>query len=170
MTAASKDKIQIKGVPPKYDEAEFERRLGIDLHRYNNTTDSLEHVTASLAHDFLELVADKMKAGYTVARNWRVVTEPLNYSCFLKKPDDVQALDVEAIKANVKSLYVEWLQSEHSRYQNLLREQLKQAAVEKELKTAAEKEARQLAAIEKQVQECFSPLVIPEAPWPTLME
>ncbi|MND62734.1 hypothetical protein D3C81_299320 [compost metagenome] len=159
---ANKDKITIRGTPPKYDEAEYDRRLALDLHKYHHTTDSLEHVTASLAHDFLELVADKMKAGYTVARNWRVITDPLNYSCFLKKPDDVQTLDIEAIKANVKASYVEWLQSEHSRYQNLLREQLKQAAVEKEAKAAAEKEARQLAAIEKQVAECYSPLVIPD--------
>lgn len=162
MTAVKKDKIQIKGVPPRYDEAEYERRLALDLHRYHHTTDSLEHVTASLAHDFLEAVAERIKAGYTVARSWRVVTEPLNYSCFLKKPDDVQALDIEAIKASVKALYVEWLQSEHSRYQDLLREQLKQAAVEKEAKAAAEKEAKQMAAIEREVQTCFKPLEIPE--------
>ncbi|WP_447869574.1 hypothetical protein [Pseudomonas putida] len=159
---ANKDKITIKGVPPKYDEVEFDRCLALELHKYHHTSDSLEFLNASLAHDFLEQVAGKLKAGYTVARSWRVITEPLNYSCFLKKPDDVQALDVEAIKANVKASYVAHLQSEHGRYQELLREQLKQAAVEKEAKAAAEKEARQLAAIEKQVAECYSPLVIPD--------
>ncbi|WP_155412654.1 MULTISPECIES: hypothetical protein [Pseudomonas] len=162
MTAVNKDKITIRGTPPKYDEVEYDRRLALELHKYHHTSDSLEFLNASLAHDFLEQVADKMKAGYSVARSWRVVTEPLNYSCFLKKPDEVQALDVEAIKAKVKASYVEWLQSEHSRYQDLLRVQLKQAAVEKEAKAAAEKEARQLAAIEKQVAECYSPLVIPD--------
>jgi len=167
---AYKDKITIKGVSPKYDEVEYDRRLSLELHKYHHTSDSLEFLNASLAHDFLEAVADKMKAGYSVARNWRVVTEPLNYSCFLKKPDDVQALDIEAIKANVKALYVGHLQSERVRYQDLLREQLIQAQQEKDLKAQQDKEAKAMAAIEKQVQECFSPLVIPESPWPTLTE
>ncbi len=162
MTAVNKDKITIKGVPPKYDETEFERRLALELHKYHHTTDSLEHVTAPLAHDFLEVVADKMKAGYTVARNWRVVMDPLNYSCFLTKPDDVQALDIEAIKANVKASYVAHLQSEHNRYQDLLRQQLIQAQQEKELKAQQDKEAKAMAAIEREVQACFKPLEIPE--------
>jgi len=170
MTVASKDKVTIKGAPPKYDEAEYERRLALDLHRYHHTTDSLEHVIAPLSHNFLEAVAEKVKNGYVVARNWRVITEPLNYSCFLKKPDDVQALDVEAIKANVKALYVGHLQSERVRYQDQLREQLIQSQQEKELKAQQDKEAKAMAAIEKQVQECFSPLVIPESPLPTLTE
>ncbi|WP_410953267.1 hypothetical protein [Pseudomonas sp. S1(2024)] len=155
-------KITIQGTPPRYDESEYQRRLAIDLHRYHNTTDSLEHVTASLSHDFLELVAEKVKAGYTVVRNWRVVMEPLNYSCFLKKPDDVQALDIQAINASVKASYVAWLQSEHTRYQDLLREQLKQAALAKELKAQHDKQAKQLAEIERQVQSCYTPLQIPD--------
>ncbi|MBM5459602.1 hypothetical protein H8F21_18710 [Pseudomonas sp. P66] len=162
MTAANKDKIKISGTPPKFDQAEYQRRIDIDLHRYHNTTDSLEHVTASLSHDFLEAVVEKVKAGYTISRGYRVVMEPLNYSCYVKKPDDIQALDIEAIHAKVKGEYVAWLHSEHARYQDLLRQQLIQTQQEKELKAAAEKEAKQMALIEKQVLECFTPLHIPE--------
>ncbi|MNE97938.1 hypothetical protein D3C80_1963750 [compost metagenome] len=86
----------------------------------------------------------------------------MNYSCYLKKPEAEQELDIAAIHAKVKTEYVTWLQSEHSRYQDLLREQLKQAALEKELKAQREKEQKQNAAIEREVLACYQPLVIPE--------
>lgn len=161
MTAAN-NKIKTSGIPPKFDQAEYDRRIALELHRYHNTTDCMVHVTTALPHDFLELVAEKVQAGHTVARGQRVVSKPLNYSCYMKKPDEVQALDVAEIHVKVKTEYVAWLQSEHARYQDLLRQQLIQTQQEKELKTQQEKEAKQMALIEKQVMECFTPLEIPE--------
>jgi len=155
-------KVTIKGVPPTYDEVEYQRRVAVELHRYHSTTDCMVHVTTSLPHDFLEAVAAKVLEGFTVARNQRVVSESLNYSCYLKKPEAEQVLDIAAIHAKVKTEYVTWLQSEHTRYQDLLRQQLIQAQQEKELKAQREKEAKQLAEIEKQVLGCYKPLEIPE--------
>lgn len=155
-------KITISGTPPKFDEVEYQRRIDLELHKYHNTTDCMVHVTNPLPHEFLELVAEKVSEGYKVARNQRVTTESLYYSCYMLKPEVEQALDIEAIHAKVKASYVAWLQSEHTRYQDLLREQLKQAALAKELKAQFDKEQKQNAAIEREVQECYKPLVIPD--------
>lgn len=158
----SENKITIQGVPPKFDEIEYKSRIDKEVHRYRSTTDCMVHVTNPLPHEFLELVAEKVSEGYKVSRNQRVTTESLYYSCYMVKPEVEQALDIEAIHAKVKADYVAWLQSEHSRYQDLLREQLKQAALAKELKAQQDKQAKQLAEIEKQVQSCYAPLQIPD--------
>ncbi|AJG12015.1 hypothetical protein RK21_00507 [Pseudomonas plecoglossicida] len=122
----------------------------------------MELVSASLGHEFLQAVIDKAQAGYTITHTKRLVHAELYHSTYMVKPLEMQEQDIEAIKAKVKSEYVEWLESEHARYQNLLREQLVQAQEEKERKAAEQLKAKQMAAIEKQVSECYTPLVIPE--------
>lgn len=158
----SENKITIQGVPPKFDESEYKSRIDKEVNKYRSTADCMVHVTTPLPHSFLEAVAEKVSEGYKVSRNYRVTTESLYYSCYMLKPEALQSLDIEAIHAKVKAEYVAWLQSEHTRYQGLLREQLKQAAAEKELKAQRDKQAKQLADIEKQVQACYQPLEIPK--------
>jgi len=160
--AEAKERIQIKGAPPKYDEAEFQRRFDMEVHRYHHTTDCMVYVTTALPHDFLDLVAEKVKDGLVVARKQRVINESLNYSCYMIKSAPEQAGDIAAIEVKVKSEYVAWLKSEHVRYQDLLRDQLKQAAAEKELKAQLEKEQKLHDTIEREVLACYQPLVIPE--------
>lgn len=156
------EKIKIVGAPPKWNDAEFERRLDDAVKLYKLTTQSKQGVYAPLPHDFLILVAAKVAEGYTIDRNHAVVTDPLHYSCMLVKPEHLQAQDIEELKVKVKEEYVAWLESERARYQDLLRLQLIQTQQEKDAKALRDKEAKQLAEIEKQVQACYTPLEIPD--------
>ncbi|WP_322366494.1 hypothetical protein [Pseudomonas sp. Teo4] len=122
----------------------------------------MELVSASLGHEFLQAVIDKANQGYTITHTKRLQHGELYHSTYMVKPLEMQEQDIEAIKAKVKSEYVAWLESEHARYQSLLREQLVQAQEEKERKAAEVAKAKQLAAIEKEVQACYKPLVIPD--------
>lgn len=155
------EKIKISGAPPKWNDAEFELRVEDAVKLYKLTTQSKQGVYAPLPHDFLTLVAAKFAEGYTIARNHAVVTDPLHYSCMLIKPEHLQEQDIAELKIKVKSEYVEWLEAEHSRYQDLLRQQLIQKLEEKERKAAETAKAKQMAQIETEVQACYSPLEIP---------
>ena len=97
-----------------------------------------------------------------MCHKYPVNLDPLDYSCHLVKPASMQDEDIAVIKVKVKEEYAEWLQSEHTRYKDLLRQQLIQTQKEKEAKALRDKEAKQLADIEKQVQACYSPLQIPD--------
>ncbi|HDS1815978.1 TPA: hypothetical protein QEM96_000598 [Pseudomonas putida] len=156
------EKIKIAGIPPQWDQAEYNRRVESWVHAYRHTEKSMELVSASLGHEFLQAVIDKAQAGYTITHTKRLVHAELYHSTYMVKPLEMQEQDIEAIKAKVKSEYVEWLESEHARYQNLLREQLVQAQEEKERKAVEAAKAKQLVAIEKEVQACYKPLVIPD--------
>jgi len=155
------DKITIKGVPPKWDDAEFEARVDSWVNVYHGTTQSMEHVRSPLTHDFLELVASKVAEGYTVARNQAVTHEALNHSCWMIKPDDAQQKDIDDIRIRIKAEYVEFLQAEHVRYQDLLRQQLLQAAEAKEQKKLDDARNKRLLEIDKEVSDTYAPLVIP---------
>ncbi|BBV96689.1 hypothetical protein [Pseudomonas monteilii] len=155
------EKIQINGTPPKWNDAEFELRIEDAVKLYKLTTQSKQGVYAPLPHDFLILVAAKVAEGYTIDRNHAVVTDPLHYSCMLIKPERLQEQDIAGLKIKIKGEYVEWLESERTRYQALLRQQLIQKLEEKERKAAETARAKQLAQIESEVQGCYSPLEIP---------
>lgn len=155
-------KITLKGVPPKWDDAEFEARVDSWVNVYRGTTQYMEFVRSPLPHDFLELVASKVSEGYTVARNQGVTHEALNHSCWMIKPDDEQQKDIDDIRVRVKAEYVEFLQGEHVRYEDLLRQQLIQAAQAKEQKKIDDARNKRMSEIEKEVSNTFSPLVIPE--------
>lgn len=156
-----KAKIVINGVPPKWNDTEFETRVDGWVNVYRGTTECMEHVRSPLPHDFLELVASKIAEGYTVARNQGVTHEPLNHSCWMIKPDGKQQKDIDDIRIRVKAEYVEFLQGEHVRYQDLLRQQLIQAAEAKEQKKVVDARNKRLLEIDKEVSDTYSPLVIP---------
>ncbi|MNR26057.1 hypothetical protein D3C85_1432440 [compost metagenome] len=80
----------------------------------------------------------------------------------MRKPDHLIQADLEVIDAQTKQSYVAWLESEHERYRQLLKDQLIQAAELKEAKRIADKQAKLLLDIEKQVADTFAPLVIPD--------
>ncbi|TDK53499.1 hypothetical protein [Pseudomonas moraviensis] len=62
----------------------------------------------------------------------------------------------------MKAEYVEFLQGEHVRYQDLLRQQLIQAAQAKEQRKVDDARSRRMSEIDKEVLNTFTPLVIPE--------
>lgn len=156
------EKIKISGTPPQWVEVEYEQRVDDWVNVYWSTTQSMELICAPLPHDLLQQVIDKAKDGYTLARIQPVSLAPLNNLCWMIKPESMQEEDIAHIRAEQKAKYIAHLQAEHTRYQNLLRQQLIQVQEEKERKVAEQAKAKQMAAIEKQVSECYTPLVIPE--------
>ena len=158
---SDKTKIVINGIPPKWSDAEFEARADGWVNVYRGTTQCMEYVRSPLPHDFLELVASKVSEGYTLARNQGVTHDALNHSCWMIKPEDKQHIDIDDIRIRVKAEYVEFLQSEHVRYQDLLRQQLLQAADAKEQKRIDDARNKRMSEINKEVLNTFSPLVIP---------
>lgn len=154
-------KITISGIPPKWSDAEFETRVDGWVNVYKGTTQCMEVVRTPLPHDFLELVATKVSEGYTVARNQSVTIAQLDHQCWMIKPLSHQQKDIDDIRTRVKSEYVEFLEAEHVRYQNLLRQQLIQAADAKEQKRIDDARNKRMSEIDKEVSNTFSPLVIP---------
>jgi hypothetical protein len=77
------------------------------------------------------------------------------------KPDNKQQKDIVDIRVRVKAEYVEFLQGEHVRYQDLLRQQLIQAAQAKEQKKIEDARNKRLLEIDAEVSNTFTPLVIP---------
>lgn len=155
------DKITVNGVPPKWDDAEFESRVAGWIQVYHNTTQSMTYVTAPLSYDFLELVSAKTAEGHRIARNQLISFEALKYGCWMIKPEATQAQDIAEIRVNEKTKYVEFLESERARYQDMLRQQLIQSAELKEQKKIEDAKAKRLAEIDKEVNELFKPLDIP---------
>lgn len=156
------EKVKINGIPPQYDEAELERRVADWIKVYKQTEQSMELVSASLGHEFLQLVIDKASQGYTITHTKRLNHAQLYHSTYMVKPLAMQEEDIAKIRAEQKAKYVAHLQAEHTRYHDMLRQQLIQAQEEKELKAQREKEVKRLALIEKEVQLCYTPLSIPE--------
>ncbi|WP_409282811.1 hypothetical protein [Pseudomonas putida] len=156
------NKIKITGTPPKWDDEEFNRRVDAWVNVYRQTERSMELVQAPLGHQFLQAVIDKANAGYTVTSKKDVKHLPLDYRVWMVKPLDQQQADIEEIKKDVKAEYVAHLESERAHYQEQLRQQLIQAREEKDRKAAEQVKAKQMAEIEKEVQACYAPLVIPE--------
>ena len=156
------EKIKISGTPPQWSQSEYDRRVEGWVNAYRGTERSMELVRASLEHEFLQAVIDKASQGYRITPIKRVMHVPLDHSVYMVKPLAVQQADIEEIKAEVKAEYIEWLEKEHTRYQDLLRQQLIQSQQEKEGKAAEQAAAKKLAEIEKQVQACYKPLEIPE--------
>lgn len=156
------EKIKISGAPPQWVEAEYEQRVADWVNAYRCNTQSMELIRAPLPHDLIQQVIDKAKDGYTLARSQPVSLAPLNNLCWMIKPESMQEEDIANIRAEQKTKYVAHLQAEHTRYQELLRQQLIQAAEDKERKAAEQLKAKQMATIEKQVSECYTPLSIPQ--------
>lgn len=156
------EKVKITGVPPQWDEAEYERRVADWVRVYRGTEKSMELVSASLGHEFLQAVINKANQGYTIAPSKRLNHGELHHSTYMVKPLAMQEEDIAKIRAEQKQKYIEHLQAERAKYEDKLRQQLIQAAMAKELKARQDKQVKQLAEIEKQVQACYTPLQIPD--------
>lgn len=109
----------------------------------------MELIRAPLPHDLLQQVIDKAKDGFTMALSQPVSLAPLNNLCWMIKPGSRQEEDIVNIRAEQKAKYIAHLQAEHARYQDMLRQQLIQAAEEEERKAAEAAKAKQLVSIEK---------------------
>ncbi|CAM3164545.1 hypothetical protein [Pseudomonas plecoglossicida] len=154
--------VTIQGVPPVWEDSEYQRRLTLELHRYRNTRDCMEFIHTALEYDFLNLLIEKHGQGYRLNKHYPASHEQLSHAIWLTKPDDQQQADIEQVKEKVKCEYVEHLRVQHDKYKEHLRKQLLQAQEEKERKAVEQAQAKRLAAIDKEVSECFGELVVPD--------
>lgn len=85
----------------------------------------------------------------------------LDHTVHMEKPPSLQELDIADLHTKVKAAYVNHLESERERYKDLLRKQLIESEEAKLQAQRESEERKRLDAIEKQVQGCYSPLIIP---------
>lgn len=156
------DKTTISGTPPQWSDAEYHRLLALELHRYRNTRDSMEFIHTALEYDFYILMIEKYNQGYRLNKHYPANHDHLSHAIYMTKPDNQQQADIEKLKEKVKTKYVEHLRVQHEKYKELLRTQLLLAEEAKERKAAEQAKTKKLAAINKEVNQCFGELVIPE--------
>ena len=161
MTNTNTDKIVIKGIPAKFDPSELERRQQQHKFAYQQTQQCCEIIRAAIPKQFLQSVSDKIAEGYTLSK-YPITMESLNYSAHLVKPPAIQEVDIATINNEVRIAYKVELEADHAKYQNLLLEQLLQAEEQKQVKAAASAKEKLLARLQKEVADCYAPLVFPE--------
>lgn len=159
----------IKGTPPAWEDTEFNQRLRVRLHAYDNTSVCTELVSHPLEHEWLKLVAEKVASGYTLDRRWPISHAQLSHSVQMVKPLAMQASEKEDLKAVVKAEYVAHLQSQLETYRTALSNQLIEAASEKERRKAEQEAAKRRTQAEKEASECFGELIVPDG-FPELPE
>lgn len=152
----------IHGTPPAWNDAEFNRRLRIGIHAYENTSECTVMVSHALEHEWLKLVAQHVAAGYTLDRHWAIHHAELSNSVPMGKPEALQLEDKEQIKEKVKAEYVQHLQSQLGEYKKKLTQQLIEAAEEKERRALNQAKAKRIADAEKQANACFGDLIVPD--------
>lgn len=156
------DKITIKGTAPKFDDQVLKQLQQGYHHMYRNTDQRCTVVRDKLAYSFLAKVVEMSTEGYVLTPNYPISTSPADYSVFMVKPDRIQAADLIAIDAKVKQEYIEKLEREREDFKLKLTAQLIQAAKLREQKKEEEKQAKLLKEIEKEVNDVFGDLVVPE--------
>ena len=161
MTNTNTDKIVIKGIPAKFDPSELERRQQQHKFAYQQTQQCCEIIRAAIPKQSLQSVSDKIAEGYTLSK-YPITMESLNYSAHLVKPPAIQEVDIATINNEVRIAYKVELEADHAKYQNLLLEQLLQAEEQKQVKAAASAKEKLLARLQKEVADCYAPLVFPE--------
>ena len=152
----------IKGAPRKFDQNELDQRQAAYRNLYLNTMESKEAVRGELPHHFLLNIIKHSNEGYTLEENTPLRLESLNYRAFMTKPPHLQAKDLEAADLKIKDAYIFELQSERDKYKQLLKDQLLQADAAKEQRRIDAAKSKRLLEIEKEVNDTFAPLVIPE--------
>lgn len=152
----------IKGTPPAWSDDEFNTRLRVRIHAYDNTSVCTVMVSHPLEHSWLKLVAEKVNEGFTLDRRWPISHAQLSHSVQMVKPLAMQASEKEELKAVVKDEYVAHLQSQLETYRVALANQLIEAAEEKERRKAEQEGNKRRAAAEKEASECFGELIVPD--------
>lgn len=155
------NKVSIHGVPRKFDEDEL-KQLQEDYHAiYKQSAQCLEFVQADFPYELIATIIEKSKLGYELCKWSPIRTLSLDYSASMIKPEELQKIDLAVIDADVKAQYVKELEVEREKYRQLLTEQLLQKAELAEAKKIADKKAKMLSEIQKEVDAVFTELVIP---------
>ncbi|MBA2925266.1 hypothetical protein G9Q84_20505 [Pseudomonas sp. P7] len=162
MTSKTSDRITISGVPPKFDHAELERRQAARHNQYHLTSESHSVARGDIAFMLLTNVIKLAEQGYELSSHYPVTTDPMSYAAYMRKPDAIAKADLKALDELVKQEYVAWLESEHQKYKDLLTAQLLQAAELKEKKKIEDAHKKRMTDIEKEVNDTFGELVVPD--------
>lgn len=155
-------KTTISGSAPQWSDEQFNHRLRVRLHAYDNTSECTETVSRPLEHEWLQLVTEKVNEGWTLDRRWPITHAELRHSVQMRKPQSVQDVEKEVIKAQVKADYVAHLQASLAEYKAQLAQQLLEAAEAKERKKEEDAASKRLLAAQKEADDCFGKLDIPD--------
>ena len=156
------NKIKIQGTIPKYDETELKQRQAGFHRMYEQTSQCMEMIHASIPYTFLTSIVDKVQQGYVINEKQPITTQPLDYSAYLIKPIEQQAADLKVIDARVKQEYIDELDISRAAFKELVKAQLLQKAELAEQKKADDKRAKLLADVEKEVNDAFGEMVVPD--------
>lgn len=162
MTDKTNNRITIKGTAPKFDEQVLKQRQAARHNQYHLTSESYGVARGEIGFEFLANVIELANQGYELSSKYPIATDPRSYHAHMLKPEHVQQADLEALDAQVKEEYIADLELERERYRQLVTAQLLQKAELAEAKKVADKQAKLLADVQKEVNELFGNLVIPE--------
>lgn len=154
-------KITIQGTAPKFDAQVLKQRQDARHNQYNLTSESFGVARGAIAFEFLENVLELSSKGYVLSDKYPIITAPMSYSAYMRKPESIQTADLEALDEEEKQKYIADLELQREEYKQLLTQQLLQAADLKEKKKEEERKAKLLKEIEKEVADTFGELVVP---------
>lgn len=155
--------ISIKGTPRKFDQAELEQRQQGFHSMYKATDQCCTMVHGDIAFEFLAKVIKMSGEGYELTNKYPVSCAPMTYHAHMVKPLSVQLVELEVISERVKQEYIAELQAELTEYRELLTQQLLDKAELAEQKKIADKRAKLLAEVQKEVSDVFGEhVVVPE--------
>lgn len=152
----------IKGFPRRFDQSELEQRQASYRNMYKSTMECREAVRGELPHQFILSVIEHSNKGYTLDETTPLRLESLNYRAFMTKPDDIQIADLATADIKIKEAYIAELEAERERYRQLVTAQLLQKAELVEQKKIDDKKAKLLVEVQKEVNQLFGELIIPE--------
>jgi len=154
-------KITMTGTAPQFNKQTLKQRQAARHNQYHLTSESFGVARGEIAFEFLTNVIKLVNQGYELTDKYPIATDPRSYHCHMRKPDAIQTADLEALDEEVKQKYIADLEREREEYKVKLTAQLLQAAELKEAKRIADKQAKLLAEIAKEVNGTFGELVIP---------
>ena len=155
-------KITLTGTAPKFDEQILKQRQAARHHQYYSTSESHSAARGAIPFEFLTSVIELANLGYELSNKYPITSTPMSYSAYMRKPDAIQTDDLEALSEEVKQTYIADLEREREDFKLKLIAQRLQAAELKEKKREDDKRAKLLADIEKEVNDVFGDLVVPE--------
>jgi hypothetical protein len=152
--------VSIKGAPRKYDPNEL-LKLQQGFHTmYRSTDQNCEMVRGELPYLFLAKVIEKVGEGYILTDRYPMTMSNMNYHCHMIKPEHLQTADLAIIDEKVKQDYIVELETELAQYRELLTQQLLEKAELAEQKKLADKRAKLLAEVEREVNDVWGERVV----------
>lgn len=159
---SSTNKIVVSGVPLQYSQEELDKRVAAHQFAYTQTSLSCITVRGSHPKEFFQNVIDRAAEGFSLT-DYPSSLSPMDYSLSMRKSEALQADDLLQITNDVKAKYRLELEASHESYKELLFKQLVQTEESKQAAKAQAAKDKVYEGLKRQAEECYSPLVFPEA-------